>query len=97
MSCFHKLKKFKQQLCNLYQIADNPEQVDCLEREDDIKSFVITFRELARLVQMLKTFDEFKFDRVGIAEQTFNDFRSKYLNLYNAVRKKNLMLKRFLY
>lgn len=82
------LTKFKQQLCNLYQIADNPEQVDCLEREDDIKSFVITFRELARLVQMLKTFDEFKFDRVGIAEQTFNDFRSKYLNLYDAVRKK---------
>ena len=38
---------------------------------------------------MLKTFDEFKFDKekIGIAGQTFEDF--KYLNLYDEVRKKD--------
>ena len=42
-------------------------------------------------MQMLKTFDEFRFDKdkIGIAEQTFEDFKGKYLNLYDDVRKKD--------
>ncbi|HCG75935.1 MULTISPECIES: type I restriction endonuclease subunit R [Staphylococcus] len=37
------------------------------------------------------SFDEFKFDKdkIGIAEQTFEDFKGKYLNLYDEVRKKD--------
>ncbi|MEJ7151892.1 hypothetical protein WL232_13050, partial [Staphylococcus epidermidis] len=74
-----------------YKVADTPEAVDRLEREDDIKEFVLTFRSLSRLMQMLKTFDEFSFDKdkLGIAQQTFQDYRGKYLNLYDAVRQKN--------
>lgn len=85
------LVEFKKQLIELYKVADTPEAVDRLEREDDIKEFVLTFRSLSRLMQMLKTFDEFSFDKdkLGIAQQTFQDYRGKYLNLYDAVRQKN--------
>lgn len=85
------LVEFKKQLIELYKVADTPEAVDRLEREDDIKEFVLTFRSLSRLMQMLKTFDEFSFDKdkFGIAQQTFQDYRGKYLNLYDAVRQKN--------
>jgi len=85
------LVEFKKQLIELYKVAYTPEAVDRLEREDDIKEFVLTFRSLSRLMQMLKTFDEFSFDKdkLGIAQQTFQDYRGKYLNLYDAVRQKN--------
>ncbi|OHO67318.1 restriction endonuclease subunit R [Staphylococcus sp. HMSC036D05] len=85
------LIEFRKRLIDLYKIADTPEKVDRLEREDDIKAFVLIFRDLARLMQMLKTFDEFKFDKdkIGIAGQTFEDFKGKYLNLYDEVRKKD--------
>ncbi|CUT94462.1 Type-1 restriction enzyme R protein (fragment) [Staphylococcus capitis] len=83
------LVEFKKQLIELYKVADTPEAIDRLEREDDIKDFVLTFRILSRYMQMLKTFDEFTFDKnkLGIDEQTYEDFKGKYLNLYDLVRR----------
>lgn len=83
------LVEFKKELMKLYKVADTPEAVDRLEREDDIEGFVLTFRSLSRYMQMLKTFDEFSFDKdkLGIDEQTYEDFKGKYLNLYDLVRR----------
>ena len=48
------LVEFKKELMKLYKVADTPEAVDRLEREDDIEGFVLTFRSLSRYMQMLK-------------------------------------------
>ncbi|AQU78420.1 restriction endonuclease subunit R [Planococcus faecalis] len=78
------LADFKDQLDVLLDIAVSPEAVDDLEGETKQKEFVISFRDLTRILTKLKTFVEYDFNQpdMGISEQTYKDFRSKYLLLY---------------
>lgn len=81
------LAKFKQALIELFELAETPQAVDQLEREEDQRDFVIAYRELAKHMQKLKTFDEFAFDKetLGIDEQTYEDYKGKYLDIYDKV------------
>lgn len=81
------LTKFKQALIELFELAETPQAVDQLEREEDQRNFVIAYRELAKHMQKLKTFDEFAFDKetLGIDEQTYEDYKGKYLDIYDKV------------
>jgi type I restriction enzyme R subunit len=81
------LTKFKQALIELFELAETPQAVDQLEREEDQRDFVIAYRELAKHMQKLKTFDEFAFDKetLGIDEQTYEDYKGKYLDIYYKV------------
>ncbi|MCY1026937.1 hypothetical protein OWI79_14855, partial [Mammaliicoccus sciuri] len=47
----------------------------------------MAYREIANLMQKLKTFEEFEFihDTLGIDEQTYEDYKSKYLAIYDNV------------
>lgn len=85
------LSKFKEKLVGLFEIADTPESVDELEREEDQYNFVLAYREIANLMQKLKTFEEFEFDRdaLGIDEQTYEDYKGKYLDIYDKVMRPN--------
>ncbi|PKH11145.1 type I restriction endonuclease subunit R [Planomicrobium sp. MB-3u-38] len=78
------LADFKDQLDKLLDVALTPESVDELEGETKQKEFVIAFRDLTRVLTKLKTFVEYDFNQadMGISEQTYKDFRSKYLHLY---------------
>ena len=44
------------------------------------------FRELMRLKNMLGCFTDFSFDDLSIDEQEFEDYKSKYLDIYDKVR-----------
>ncbi|MDW3898628.1 type I restriction endonuclease subunit R [Staphylococcus saprophyticus] len=81
------LTKFKQALIELFELAETPQAVDQLKREEDQRDFVIAYRELAKHMQKLKTFDEFAFDKetLGIDEQTYEDYKGKYLDIYDKV------------
>lgn len=78
------LADFRDQLDVLLDIAISPAAVDELEGESKEKEFIIAFRDLTRVLTKLKTFVEFDFNPadLGISEQTYKDFRSKYLHLY---------------
>jgi len=55
--------------------------------------FIITFRELTKYLQSLRTFVEFSFDKSAIImpEQEYEDYKSKYLILYrNAKNARNV-------
>lgn len=62
--------------------------VDSLKGEEERSTFVKTFRDLLRIKASLETFAEFSFDNLGISEQEFYDYQSKYLDIYEE-RKKN--------
>lgn len=85
------LSQFKSELEQLFKLAPTPDSVDDLEREEDKYQFVMIYRALASIMQRLKTFDEFYFttDVVGIDEQTYEDYKSKYLNIYDQVKATN--------
>lgn len=61
--------------------------VDLLQSEKDKKDFVLAFRDIIRKhaeIQIYDDFDENAAD-LGLSEQQFMDFRSKYLDIYDSV------------
>ena len=78
------LNKFKVAVLELLKIAPVVDSVDSLEREEDIKAFIIAFRTVAKLLVSLKTFNEFDLDNgdTELNAQMFEDYKSKYYELY---------------
>lgn len=79
------VKQFDEVLARLGEQVAIPNDVDKLMGEEAELQFVKTFRELLRLKNVLVTFVDFDFDHTAIDEQTFEDFKSKYLDLYDKV------------
>lgn len=78
------LNKFKVAVAELLKITPVVESVDSLEREEDIKAFIVAFRTVAKLLVSLKTFNEFDLDNgdTELNAQMFEDYKSKYYDLY---------------
>ena len=78
------LNKFKVAVSELLKITPVVDSVDSLEREDDIKAFIIAFRTVAKLLVSLRTFNEFDLDNgdTDLNAQMFEDYKSKYYELY---------------
>ena len=78
------LEKFKNAVNKLLEITPVVESVDSLEREEDIKEFIIAFREVAKVLVSLKTFNQFDLDNADtlLNTQMFEDYKSKYYELY---------------
>src|SRR5690606_11485757 len=60
--------------------------VDLLADEEQDAEFVQHFRNMLRLKNVLASFADFKFEDTSIDEQTFENFKSKYLDIYDKVR-----------
>ncbi len=85
------LSEFVDALAELKTIAQNPEDMDNVFDENDKKSFVEAFRLVSKLVLRLKTFEEFNFtnENIGMGEQEFEDYKSKYFAIYEEVKNKH--------
>jgi type I restriction enzyme R subunit len=79
-------ERFNKAYAELIKIAPQVDSVNELETEDDELKFVQAFRELIRIRNVLKSFTEFDFVDLDMDEQTFEDYKSKYLDLYDKVR-----------
>ncbi len=73
--------KFNTAYAELIKIAPTVDSVNELPSEIEQLAFVRAFRELLRIWNILKTFSDFSFDAVDMAEQEFADYRSKYVDL----------------
>jgi len=83
------VNKFNLAFAELLKIAPTVKSVDSLPSEVEELKFVKAFRELMRLLNILVTFADFKFEDLAISEQTFNDYKSKYLDLFDKVKTDN--------
>lgn len=83
------LKKFNEAILELYRLTPTPSAVDKLVGEDQELQFVTAFRELMRLKNVLVSFADFTFEDTSITGQAFEDFKSKYLDIYDKVRSDN--------
>lgn len=70
-------------------IAPTVNSVDALPDETAQLAFVTKFRELMRLKNVLTTFAEFKDADLALEPQKFEDYKSKYLDLHDSVKKKD--------
>jgi len=80
------VKRFKAALTTLLTLVPTYQQVDELETEEDELAFVQAFRALLRIKNVLQSYTDFKWDDLGIDEQTFENYKSKYLDLYDKVK-----------
>ena len=75
-------KEFSEKLEALREQAPTVEDVDAIRSEEEKATFVKSFRDLLRVKASLETFAEFSFADLGISEQEFYDYQSKYLDVY---------------
>ena len=80
------IQDFSEALKNLKQIAPNLKAIDDFLSEDDIAEFVRAFRELMRAKNTLTCFADFSYNDLGIDEQEFEDYKSKYLDIYESTK-----------
>lgn len=73
---------FNEVLKKLFDLVFNPQNVDYLPSEEERKEFIVIFRELLRIMNRLTVFTEFNFEDLDISEQEFEDFKSKYLDIW---------------
>jgi type I restriction enzyme R subunit len=78
--------KFTEAITRLKEIVPTVDSVNELPSETEILEFVKTFRELIRLKNVLKTFTEFSYEDLGITEQEFADYQTKYLDIRDDVK-----------
>ena len=83
------LDLFHAELKRLYELAQTPQEVDGLQTEEEKRQFILCFRELSKALVKLETFTDFEFneEEVGISEQTYQDFKSKYFLIYDEVKR----------
>ncbi|MDQ0086731.1 type I restriction enzyme R subunit [Paenibacillus anaericanus] len=83
------LTQFQESLSKVLAQAETPSAVDELRREEQKQEFIVNFRELTKYLTRLQTFNDFEFDaeKLGIEEQTYQDFKSKYLRIYEETKK----------
>lgn len=75
-------KEFENKLKELREKVPTVSSVDNLQGEEEKAQFIKTFRDLLRIKSSLETFAEFSFPDLGITEQEFYDYQSKYLDIY---------------
>jgi type I restriction enzyme, R subunit len=80
------VKKFNEAFIELIQITPTVNSVNDLVSEDDELAFIKAFRELMRIKNILTAFADFKWEDLAMTEQLFEDYKSKYLDLYDKVK-----------
>jgi len=81
--------KFDEAFEHLIALTPTIDSVDYLETEDDELEFIKAFRDLMRIKNILSAFSDFKWADLKMTEQQFEDFKSKYLDLWQKVKNDN--------
>ena len=81
------LEKYIKAVDNLLLLAPNIESIQDLEQEgneENLKKFILAFREVAKILVSLKTFNEFDMNNelIPMDSQMFEDYKSKYYEIY---------------
>lgn len=83
---FQQVKKQYQELTtDFLEHYPEPHFIDYLQSENDKKRFILEFRDIIKKHAEIQVYDEFELDApdLGMTEQLFMDFRSKYLDIYD--------------
>jgi type I restriction enzyme R subunit len=83
------VEEFNKAFIKLLQIAPTVNSINNLEDEEKELEFIKAFRDLMRLKNVLVTFTEFNFSDLSMEEQNFEDYKSKYLDLYDKAKSAN--------
>jgi type I restriction enzyme R subunit len=80
------VQKFNNSYDELIKITPDVDSVNDLVSEDDELSFIKAFRQLMRVRNILNAFSDFEWEDLEMDEQLFEDYKSKYLDLWQKVK-----------
>jgi len=80
------VKTFNEAVEALLAIAPTVQSVDDLPSEIEQREFVIRFRKLLQVKNILTTFADFDEADLSLSEQTFDEYKSKYLDMHDKVK-----------
>lgn len=80
-------KKFDEALESLKEIAPTYQSVNEFESEEEEAAFVQAFRKLMRNLNVLQSYTDFNWDDLPLNAQEFEDYKGKYLDLYDNVKR----------
>ena len=83
---FNEVKRDYQELTkDFLKHYPEPHFVDYLQSENDKKLFILAFRDIIKKHAEIQIYNEFEKEAndLGMTEQQFMDFRSKYLDIYD--------------
>jgi type I restriction enzyme R subunit len=83
------VEKFDEALKDLLAIAPTWQSVDELASEEDELAFIRAFRALLRAKNVLESYTDFSWEGLGIDEETFISYQTKYIDLYDKVKRDN--------
>ena len=81
---FEEVKRqYRQLAMDFLQKYPEPGSIDLLQSEKDKKDFVLAFREIIRKHAEIQIYEDYsdEADDLGMTEQQFNDYKSKYLDI----------------
>lgn len=81
---FEEVKKeYKDLATEFLQKYPTPGSIDILQSENDKKNFVLAFRDIIRKHAEIQIYEDYSEDAddLGMTEQQFNDYKSKYLDI----------------
>ena len=73
----------------LLELVPTVSDVDNLPDENAQYEFIQRFRELLKLKNVITSFTDYKEGDLALAEQSFEDYKSKYLDIYERVKHEN--------
>jgi hypothetical protein len=82
--CFRNLKKATDEAIALFSNKEAKEVILLPPYEE--MAFIQAFRELMRIRNVLTSFSDFSWDDLPMREQSFEDYKSKYLDLHEKVK-----------
>ena len=80
-------KKFDEAFTHLKEITPTYQSVNDLESENAEAAFVQAFRKLMRNLNVLQSYTDFNWDDLPLDEQAFEDYKGKYLDIYERVKR----------
>ena len=81
--------KFNEAYEELLKLTPTVDSVNELRTEEEELEFVKAFRELIRIKNIMESFADFQWNDLEIEEQEFENYKSKYLDLYDKVKPEN--------
>jgi type I restriction enzyme R subunit len=79
-------EKFDEALKLLREITPTYHSVNDLKNEEEDAQFVQAFRKLMRAMNVLQSYTDFDWADLGIDEQKYEDYKAKYLDIYQKVK-----------
>lgn len=80
-------KRFEEALKDLLALVPTLQSVDLLVSEEEEAAFIRLFRALLRAKNVLESYADFSWEGLGIDEDTFLSYQTKYIDIYSKVKR----------